>query len=207
MRAGGHDRARLAAWRVTCALLRLPACLPACLPRASTLPKKASSCALKRTKRPKICFVNVVFLFVFSARKGNGTDMSERLRRAAEDLKRMQTEYEELQAQAHCERGERSPSAPLGTTAQPTNDHHTSEAAGHFSCHTAASSLHHRPSSFRPGHRNSQHDYTSYFERRQQPSPGFQRGGREHREEWETNKQPIEQSSTMRPSTSGEETQ
>eukprot|EP00752_Nemacystus_decipiens_P003086 g2858.t1 len=55
--------------------------------------------------------------------------------------------------------------------------------------------------------RNSQYDYTSHFERQQQPSPGFQGGGREHREHWEADVKPIEECSTMLPSSSDEEMQ
>ena len=194
------------------ALLRLPACLPACLPRAPTLTKKI---IVVRCQRPEACFFVLLFfvslfrsLFLFcSSRKGDGIDMSERLRRAAEDLKRMQTEYEELQAQAHGELGTRNPSAPSGTTGQSPIDN-TSETVGRFSHHTAnTSSLHHRPSSFRPGHRNPHHDNTSYFERRRQPSPGFRGGGGERGERRETDGQPIELCSTILPSSSDDETQ
>lgn len=133
--------------------------------------------------------------------------MSQRLRRAAEDLKRMQAEYEELQMQVHRERGE-NPSSSSGTTAQPTNDH-TSGAVGRFSSHTTRSSLFHHPGSFRHGHRNPRHDDTNYFKRQQpqQPSPSLQGGGREHREKRQTGEERIEQCSPILLSSSGEETQ
>lgn len=130
--------------------------------------------------------------------------MSQRLRRAAEDLKRMQAEYEELQAQAHGERGEQ-PGATSGTPAKLT-DSHASEAVERCSHHTARSSLHHRPGSFRPGHRNLEHDYTSYFDRQQQPAPVFRGVGGERRDNLGADDERIEQCSTIRTSSSEEET-
>lgn len=142
--------------------------------------------------------------FSVSTRKGSGTGMSQRLRRAAEDLKRMQTEYKELQTQVYGRREER-PSAPPEANAQPTDDH-TGEEVGRFSYHTTSRSPYHRPSSFQHGHRNLRHDDTNYFEKKQQSSPDFQGGGRKHGEKWETDKEQTVKSSPIPLSSSGEET-
>lgn len=184
----------LAAWRVTCALPSLPT--KGLHPFAETM----FVCVLK-TFHPEPCCRTQLRPII--TRRGNGTGMSQRLRRAADDLKRMQAEYEEIQMQVHGER-EASPRAPSGTTEHPSNDH-TSEEVGRFSDYTTWSGLYHRRSSFRPGHRHPRHGDTS-FERQHQPSPGFLEGGREHRERWETNGERIENCPSTPPSLSEEET-